>query len=103
MVPILAHLPLIIKKIFERKCVKIKNEMKRLEESSTAGIYLDDIKVVIAIKNSNKEIEEVLDNFDLIINQLLEYYINSKIGEKKSLSKEVHKHRIENLISNPQN
>ena len=85
--------------------MKIKNEMKRLEESSssTAGIYLDDIKVVIAIKNSNKEIEEVLDNFDLIINQLLEYYIDSKIGEKKSLSKEVHKDRIENLINNTQN
>ena len=88
MVPILAHLPLIIKKIFERKCVKIKNEMKRLEESSsTAGIYLDDIKVVIAIKNSNKEIEEVWDNFYLIINQLLEYYIDSKIGEKNLCQK----------------
>ena len=48
--------------------MKIKNEMKRLEESSTTGIYLDDINVVIAIKNSNKEIEEVWDNAYLIIN-----------------------------------
>ena len=31
------------------------------------------------------------------INQLLEYYIDEKIGEKKALSKEVHKDRIENL------
>ena len=37
---------------------KLEKEMKRLEESSsTAGKNLDDIKVVIAIKNSNKEIE----------------------------------------------
>ena len=57
-----------IKKIFERKCIKIKNEMKRQEKSSTIGIYLDDIKVIIAINNSNKENEEVWDNVDLIIN-----------------------------------
>ena len=50
--------------------------MKKLEESSsTAGVCLDDIKIVIAIKNSNKEIGEVLDNFGLIINQLLDWNI----------------------------
>ena len=42
--------------------------MKKLEESSST-------KIVIAIKNSNKEIGEVLDNFGLIINQLLDWNI----------------------------
>ena len=42
--------------------------MKRLEESSF-GKNLDEIKVVVVIKNSNKEIEKVWDIFDLIINQ----------------------------------
>ncbi|MBO6262544.1 MAG: hypothetical protein J6N95_08120, partial [Bacilli bacterium] len=87
-----------VEKFLKENVEKLEAEMKRLENSSsTEGKDLNDINVLIDIKNSNKEIEKVSDNFDLIINQLLEYYIDFKIGEKKALSKEVHKDRIENL------
>ena len=87
-----------VDKFLKENVERLEEEMKRLEKSSsTEGKDLSDINVLIDIKNSNKEIEKVSDNFDLIINQLLEYYIHNKIGEKKSLSKEVHKDRIENL------
>ena len=87
-----------VEKFLKENVEKLEEEMKRLENSSiTEGKDLNDINVLIDIKNSNKEIEKVSDNFDLKINQLLEYYIDEKIGEKKALSKEVHKDRIENL------
>ena len=87
-----------VEKFLKENVERLESEMKRLENSSsTEGKDLTDINVLIDIKNSNKEIEKVSDNFDLIINQLLEYYIVNKIGEKKALSKEVHKDRIENL------
>ena len=87
-----------VEKFLKENVEKLEEEMKRLEKSSsTDGKDLNDINVLIDIKNSNKEIEKVSDNFDLKINQLLEYFIDEKIGEKKALSKEVHKDRIENL------
>ena len=88
-----------VEKFLKENVERLETEMKRLENSSsTEGKDLNDINVLIDIKNSNKEIEKVSDNFDLTINQLLEYYIYEKIGEKKALSKEVHKDRIENLV-----
>ena len=87
-----------VEKFLKENVEKLEEEMKRLEKSSsTDGKDLNDINVLIDIKNSNKEIEKVSDNFDLKINQLLEYFIDGKIGERKALSKEVHKDRIENL------
>ena len=77
--------------------------MKKLEESSSIAVKsLDDIKVVIAI-NSNKENEKFWDNFDLILNQFWNIIQIQKSVKKKSLSKKVHKDRIENLIINTPN
>ena len=85
-------------KFLKANVERLEAEMKRLSDTSnTQGKDLDNIYQIIEIKNSNKEIEKVSDDFDLTINQLLEYYNDGDLNSKKALIKECHKDRIENL------
>ena len=90
-------------KFIKENVERLENELNRLHDgSSTQDKDLNDIDVLISIKNTNNEITKVSDDFDLIINQLLEYYNDGEYEKKKNLSKEVHKDRIENLIKKHQ-
>ena len=86
-----------ITNFLKQNVMNLEGEIARLREAAdTKGKDLDDIKVIIGIKDAINEIIKLSDGFDCTITQLLEYY---KFGEleKVKAAKEIHIDRIHNL------
>jgi dynein heavy chain len=76
--------PNMLNKFLRDKVEFLEKSMNHLiGESSTKKKNLNDINTIIAIKNSNKEIEVNADSYDCKINQLLEYFKLFELDKKK--------------------